>query len=233
MITRLLEQKQELVRAGRPVRLPIVDRQGDPVGALRLLDAALAADPAVVADLTEWRGRFMKFFLTHFEPTEARTRDWLLKVTLPADDRLLFLIETEPDCFVGNFGLAGITPATAELDNLIRGRRGGGPDFIYLAECAMLHALFTDEGRANATLHVFSNNAPTIRLHAGVGFEKTASDPLFVHPVGREHGFVLSGGSEPAGFSYDQMTITRDRFLSVNPWVADHEGHLPRMAATT
>jgi RimJ/RimL family protein N-acetyltransferase len=237
LITRLLQQKRDLVRACRPVRLPIVDRTGDRVGALRLLDSALAADPAVVTDLTEWRARSMKFFLTHFTPTEARTQDWLLNVVLPADDRLLFLIETEPDCFVGNFGLAGISPTTAELDNLIRGRRGGGPDFIHLAECAMLRALFADASRATVTLRVFSTNSPTIRLHAGVGFEKTASDPLFVHPDGHACGFVLAGGSEPAGFSYDQMTITRDRFLTVHPWVVEafgpHHDPTPRMADST
>lgn len=237
MITHLLQQKQDLVRAGRPVRLPIVDRTGDRVGALRLLDSALAADPAVVTDLTEWRARSMRFFLTHFTPSEARTRDWLLNVVLPADDRLLFLIETEPDCFVGNFGLATISAGSAELDNLIRGRRGGGPDFIHLAECAMLRALFADEARATVTLRVFSTNSTTIRLHAGVGFERTASDPLFIHPAGRDHGFVLTGGPEPAGFSFDQMTITRARFLTTNPWVAEafgaHHDRTPWMAHTT
>ena len=237
MITRLLQQKQELVRAGRPVRLPLVDRSGAQVGALRLLDAELAADPAVVTSLTEWRSRSMKFFLTHFTPTEARTRDWLLNVVLPADDRLLFLIETEPDCFVGNFGLAAISPDSAELDNLIRGRRGGGPDFIHLAECAMLWSLFADESRTTASLQVFSTNSTTIRLHAGVGFETTASDPLFINPAGRDHGFVLTGGAEPAGFSFDRMTITRARFLTTNPWVAEafgaHHDRTPWMAHTT
>jgi RimJ/RimL family protein N-acetyltransferase len=237
VITRLLEQKQELVRAARPVRLPIVDRSGDQVGALRLLDSALVADPAVVADLTEWRARTMRFFLTHFTPSEDRTRAWLLNVVLPADDRLLFMLETEPGCFVGNFGLADVSPGSAELDNLLRGRRGGGPDFIHLAECAMLWWLFADESRDTATLHVFSTNAPTIRLHAGVGFEQTASDPLFIHPDGCDRGFVLAGGTEPAGFSYDAMRIHRDRFLATNPWVAaafgSHTAHLPWMAQTT
>ena len=237
MITSLLRQKQDLVRAGRPVRLPIVDRSGEQIGALRLLDSALAADPAVVTDLTEWRARFMKFFLTHFEPTEARTRDWLLNVTLPADDRLLFLIETEPDCFIGNFGLTGISPTTAELDILIRGRHGGGPDLIRLAKCAMLRWLFNDEARATATLRVISTNSTGIRLYTRVGFERTASDPLFVHPAGRDHGFVLTGGAEPAGFSFDRMTITRARFLTTNPWVAEafgaHHDRTPWMAHTT
>lgn len=227
MITRLLDQKQHLVRAARPVRLPILDRAGGRVGSLRLLDAGLAADPDVIASLTAWRDRTMKFFLSHFTPTADRTRQWLVHSSLPAEDRLLFLIETAPDCFVGNFGIAGITPGSAELDNLIRGRRGGGPDFIHLAECAMLHALFADESRTTATLRVFSTNGPTIRLHTGVGFERTASAPLFMHPAGPEHGFSLGGGTEPAGFSYDQMTITRDRFLATNPWVADAFGSNP------
>ncbi len=237
MITYLLEQKQQLLQASRPVRLAIMDRSSNQVGALRLIDATLAADPAVVASLTQWRHRYMKFFLTHFAPSEARTRDWLRNVVLPAEDRLLFLIESEPDAFVGNFGLAAISPESAELDNLLRGRRGGGPDFIHLAECAMLWFLFADRSRTAATLRVFATNSTTIRLHTGVGFERTKGDPLFVHPAGREYGFVLDGGSEPAGFSYDEMTITRDRFLTANPWVveayATHDPRTPWIAPRT
>lgn len=219
MISYLLQHKNALVEDSVPCRLPVVDREGRPAGSLRLMNRTLAADPVVVADLTNWRRTYMRFFLTHFEPTEERTKHWLAHTALPAADRLLFLLETSPDFFIGNFGLAGIGPFSAELDNLIRGRRGGGPEFIYLSECALLWWLFADQSRETATLRVFSNNRLTIGLHLSVGFSTTASDPLFVHPEGEEYGYTLHGGSLPTGFAYDEMKITRDQFHSCNPWV--------------
>lgn len=220
MINFLLSRKQSLTTGEKPVRLPILDRGGQRVGALRLLDRRLATKAEVLADLTEWRRRYMRFFLTHFEPSPERTQTWLERITLPSTDRLFFLLEIEPDVFVGNFGVANIQERSAELDNLIRGRRGGGPEFIHLAECAMLWWLFEDPSRQSVCLHVFSNNALTISLHLGVGFKKVKSDPLFIHPNGAGHGYVLEGPEPPAAFSYDEMAITREAFLFANPWVA-------------
>jgi hypothetical protein len=160
----------------------------------------------------------MRYFLTHFEPSEERTHRWLLDTAIPSIDRLFFLLETEPGVFIGNIGVTAIRSSSAELDNLLRGRRGGRPDFIYLAECALLWWLFADPERDTATLRVFSNNSLTISLHLTVGFRKTGSEPLFLHPAGQEHGYTLQHGGRTADFAYDEMTITRRRFHACNPW---------------
>ena len=219
MISTLLENKPLLVGRAAPVRLPIVNRVGDVVGNLRLLNRDLATNENILADLTEWRGTYMKYFLSHFIPSEARTQSWINDVVFPSADRLFFLIETQHDSFIGNFALAKVNVSCAELDNLIRGRRGGGPDFIYFAECSMLWWLFADRYRDVVYLHVFSNNLKTILLHMSVGFSKTRSKPLYVHPKGIENGYVLHGSTVEAGFAYDEMAITREEFISRNPWV--------------
>jgi hypothetical protein len=219
MISRLLEKKPLLVDRGEPVRLPIVNRAGDVVGNLRLLNRKLATNETILADLTEWRRTYMQYFLSRFIPSESRTQSWINDVVFPSVDRLFFLIETQHDSFIGNFALANVNVSCAELDNLIRGRRGGGPDFIYFAECSMLWWLFADRYRDVVTLHVFSNNLKTVLLHKGVGFSKTRSEPLFVHPNGIENGYVLHGSTVDAGFAYDEMAITREEFLYRNPWV--------------
>lgn len=219
MISHLLAHKHSLVNSSAPFRLPILDRQGASVGALRLINCALAADTTVLADLTHWRRTYMRFFLTHFEPSEERTHRWLIDRALPSADRLFFLLETDPGLFVGNFGLANVSAASAELDNLIRGRRGGGPDFIYLSECALLWWLFADPERTRVTLRVFSNNLMTISLHLTVGFLTTASQPLFINPAGADNGYTFQEGATAAGFAYDEMTISPDRFFECNPWV--------------
>jgi len=219
MISHLIAHKHSLVNDSAACRLPILDPQGRSVGALRLINRALAEDATVLADLTTWRRNSMRFFLTHFEPSDDRTYRWLLDTAIPSSDRLFFLLETDPGFFVGNFGLTCIRPSSAELDNLIRGRRGGRPDFIYLSECALLWWLFADPERETATLQVFSNNILTISLHLTVGFSQTNSDPLFVHPAGDDHGYTLHDGVTAAGFSYDEMTISRSHFYACNPWV--------------
>jgi hypothetical protein len=219
MISHLLAHKNSLIHSSAPFRLPILDRQCMPVGALRLINCELAADATVLADLTHWRRIYMRFFFTHFEPSAERTHRWLIDNALPSTDRLFFLLETVPGLFVGNFGLSNVCATSAELDNLIRGRRGGGPDFIYFSECALLWWLFADVDRKTVTLRVFSNNIMTIALHLSVGFSTTASEPIFIHPAGADYGYTLHSGCTPADFAYDEMTISRDRFFECNPWV--------------
>lgn len=219
MISDLVANKQSVVNAPAPYRLAILNRQGDQVGSLRLVNHALADDNNVLADLTAWRRNSMRYFLTHFEPSQERTRRWLLDTAIPSIDRLFFLLETDPGFFIGNIGVTAIGSSSAELDNLLRGRRGGSPDFIYLAECALLWWLFADCERDTATLRVFSNNSFAISLHLTVGFSKTGSDPLFVHPAGQEHGYTLQKAGVAADFTYDEMTITRSSFHACNEWV--------------
>lgn len=230
MISHLLSHKHSLVNSSAPFRLPILDRQGAAVGALRLINCAIAADATVLADLTYWRRTYMRFFLTHFEPSAERTHRWLMESALPSTDRLFFLLETDPGLFVGNFGLTNVCTTSAELDNLIRGRRGGGTDFIYLSECALLWWLFADPERTRVTLRVFSNNFMTISLHRMVGFSRTASEPLFTHPAGTDNGYSLDKGATSADFTYDEMTIFPDRFFECNRWVDAAYRVLPSIA---
>ena len=219
MISEILANKQACIAASKPTRLPILGRNGDQLGALRLLNKELASDKEVLGELTEWRRTSMRFFLTHFEPSTDRTHSWLLKQVFPASDTLFFLLETDPDAFVGNFGVTHISESAAELDNLIRGKRGGGPEFIYFAECSLLWWLFADASRSTVTLNVFSDNAITLALHASVGFLRTRQQPLWFHTGGPDHGYVLADSGVPADFTYDELSITRGRFFEHNPWV--------------
>lgn len=207
--------------AGEPGRQILVrNAEGHAIGALTPVTGREAEDTAVCAALTRWRRMFRQYFLTQFEPTAERTRDWLLNVVLPDDSRLLFLIRDENHNPVGNFGICGIGPGVGELDNLIRGQKGGDAKLVYYSELALLDWMYRELQTERVCLHVFSSNAKTLLLHTSVGFEQTQRQPLARITDGAETRYVPWGAAgEPAGFDLVRMELGRDAFRSLYPWI--------------
>lgn len=218
-LIRALACKRNTDPAAR-LAIPVVKEDGTLIGRLACVDLGHMDNPATVNCLTEWRAMFMGFFLTQFEATPERTASWLHNVVLPATDRLLFLIELESGEAVGNFGICNLKADTGELDNLIRGRKGGDARLIHYAELALLSWMFGHLGLTSASLHVFSNNRPTIRLHRSVGFAEQQSHSLRLQrSPGLLQYLVDSDSGEPVGFRYVEMRLDRDRFLHQHHWI--------------
>lgn len=148
------------------------------IGKLCLLQEGDEQNLSIINLLTKWRQRFMRFFLSQFDASPQRTQEWLKTVVFPSPNRLLFLIYDHDQNPIGNCGLANIERKSCELDNLIRGEKGGHPRLIYFAERAMLSWLFDSQGMDYVNLHVFSNNFPTLRLHRSVGFKEVGRSKL-------------------------------------------------------
>jgi len=150
--------------------IPIYNRNGDYIGKLVPVDQKLAESDDMIAKLVKWRSKFMKFFMTQFRATEERTRAWLKNTVIPDHTRILFVILEDKGNIVGNFGVCNISSKAAELDNLIRGEKGGDQQLIYFAEISLMDWFFSILGIDRIYLHVFSNNSRTISLHKSVGF---------------------------------------------------------------
>ena len=75
--------------------------------------------------MTIWRNASMSSFLTQFNATEHRTKEWLDNVILPACDRLLFELLDDQNNSIGHAGVTNFNIKSAELDNFIRGEKGG------------------------------------------------------------------------------------------------------------
>lgn len=195
-------------------QLEILDENGIKIGSLKSIDSRIASDQVIIDKLTRWRKMFKKFFLTQFTPTPERTKSWLQSVVLPSDNRVLFLVCTDKDEIVGNFGVCDLSENRAELDNLIRGEKGGHPQLIYFAELAMLRWLFRDLGVKAVSLHVFSNNYKTISLHESVGFCATASHHLIKEESEDEVRYITSDtpSAQAADFTYLEMMLTPTEF---------------------
>lgn len=150
--------------------IAIKDNNDKVIGSLVLVQKRDANNTIILDALTRWRKKYMKYFLTQFNASTNRTKSWLENIVIPSSDRLLFLILNEDNNLIGNFGIADILFDRCELDNLIRGEKGGHPKLIYFSELSLLKWLFLEKNVKRVNLHVFANNLPTIKLHKSVGF---------------------------------------------------------------
>lgn len=195
--------------------IPIFDDQNNSVGYLKPITIEQLENGDVIYMLTKWRKMFMKFFLTQFSPSTERTRNWLTKVVLPSQDRILFLIYTMENKIVGNFGVCNFSSESAELDNLIRGEKGGVPQLIYYSEISLLKWLFLELNMSNVFLHVFSNNSKTIALHEKVGFEVIQESTLWKQRTDDELIYSISEKiGDAVDFSYLKMNLLKEKFIT-------------------
>jgi hypothetical protein len=198
-------------------QISISNQLGIVIGYLKPITYKLiGSDENLVPLLTKWRKMFKKFFLTQFIPSNERTQRWLEEVVLKRHDRLLFIIYTDELLPIGNFGICNVNDISFELDNLIRGEKGGDSRLIYYAEISLLHWAFLNLQSQFSTLHVFSSNSKTIALHKEVGFKVTKEYPL--RRETNEEGEILYSITEEStgdvDFSYLEMSISRDEFFS-------------------
>jgi RimJ/RimL family protein N-acetyltransferase len=131
-----------------------------------------------VAVLTEWRNRHVTSFLTEFEATPARTRDWLVQRVGPDRGRVLFMVESMDGRLIGYMGLAFIDWASGsgEADAVVRGVEGfpgvmstGLRTLLWWAQC--------DLGLVRLGVRVRSDN-PALGFYRKLGFQERQREAL-------------------------------------------------------
>lgn len=142
---------------------------------LPLNDSSLVTDE-VVELLVKWRNRFMRYFKTQFEAEPISTKRWLQDNILQ-NDRILFLILVEGKP-IGHYGLCNIDEDSAELDNAIRGERGGAADLFIGVEKYLIKFCFQNLKVKYITAKVLSNNFLANAMHQNLGFTEVIKYPL-------------------------------------------------------
>jgi RimJ/RimL family protein N-acetyltransferase len=170
---------------------------------------ALAASPEIIEHLFRWRQVHMESFVTVFTPWIEKTRHYLSSFSLPDPARALFMLCDRNHRFVGHIGLCGITPLTAEIDNVIRGEPPPAPKFMASALLTVLRWTFKELDIPSANLHVLSNNRRAIELYRIVGFIETsrAATVREATPDGYRLIPATSGVAGAAGPDLISMTI--------------------------
>jgi hypothetical protein len=193
--------------------LKVFGSEGQYLGKLRLIDKARVKDVSLASNLTRWRNASMRFFLSQFVATEARTQLWLETIVLPAKDRLLFELLDDSDRAIGHAGVCNLTESTAELDNFIRGESGGSPNLFVAAEITLIAWLFDQLNIEMVTLQIFSNNWIPINNHLSIGFSITSKHVLsrIEHEGGIQY-LLDSDEGERVKFSCIKMCLSKRDF---------------------
>jgi hypothetical protein len=217
-IASIVRNLKGLIPGSKGFWLPIKNELGVQVGALIPIDFDMASQPAVVSSLTKWRKMFMKYFLTQFDATDERTQAWLTNVVLPDNSKILFLIQDETGKSIGNYAVRDISPDGAELDNLIRGEKGGDPKLVFYAELTLLKWLYDELKIPRVTLRVLSGNLKTLALHQSVGFKEVGRTSI--RKIKTADGFQYeTNPSSQTGNGDSQLLmfeLNRDDFHRIN-----------------
>lgn len=202
-------------------RIPIRNDKNEIIGWFKPVTMEIAQDEKVLALLAKWRQRYMGSFLTQFTATPQRTKAWLQDSVLQDDTRIFFLILTEDNIAVGNYGICNITEDSAELDNLIRGETIGNRRLIYFAELCLTCWLYDTLGIEDVYLHVLTNNYLTIALHKETGFLEEDVFRLTKTESGGELRYVVGEACEPIGreLGYMRMKMDKAWFIANYPWL--------------
>ena len=170
------DRLRRIVRGEESLRIDI--SAATRLGYFLPLTELVASDDVVVQKMTRWRNENRQAFLTQFEATDERTRRWLQSTVVTANDRLLLLLYTAEDVLIGQYGFTGLSDDTVELDNLIRGERGGDPSLIHHAEHALVDWLFAEFPVQRVVARVLAGNPFALQLHYDCGFMAEARLPL-------------------------------------------------------
>jgi RimJ/RimL family protein N-acetyltransferase len=159
------------------VTFDVTDTKGTVIASLLPVCDIKMFDDALLDSISNWRNRAKMYFRTQFTAGRQRTREWLLSTVIPGPDRVLFLVSVKGKV-VGHFGLCNISPNSAELDNALRGERGGGADLFKHVERALLSIAFEWLGVDRVTAKIFSDNVLALKLHYENGMIEISRSPL-------------------------------------------------------
>jgi hypothetical protein len=208
------EKIHNIIHERQKVTIDLLDRGGNWIGYLAPITQSTVADSQIIEKLVVWRNQARKYFMTQFSATYARTKAWLENTVLRENNRLLFLIHS-PTLLIGHLGFKGLTTRSAELDNLIRGEKGGHPQIIYHAEWALVNWLYGNFSIDEICAHVLADNFITLRLHQSIGFRPTQRIPVLRKIHGEEIHLEMCapGGWSMDGIYSQRLELTRLEFV--------------------
>lgn len=129
--------------------------------------------------LTLWRNRHVDAFLTEFDATESRTRDWLTTQVGPDETRILFMLDDAHDGHtLGYMGLAYIDWAQryGEADAIVRGAATAS-GLMTRAMCIMLDWARHQLRIERIGVRVRSDNS-ALNFYRKFGFREVRRVPL-------------------------------------------------------
>lgn len=209
-------KKKSFAEAQR-LGIPLFDSSGARAGTLVPIGEWIVRDTEKIKLLTLWRKQNNSSFLTQFEPTFKGTRDYLIGQALEKRTQVLFGLFGASEEFLGHLGLREVSGSSAELDNFVRGTKGGHPSLVQIAEVALLHWAFEELKILTCTARVMSYNWPALALHRRIGFIERSEVWLRREDVGgKTVHFETEKELSNVSYWLKEIVINRSEFFSLH-----------------
>lgn len=189
------EYLSRIVEGVELLEIPIHDYHGTKLGILRPVTKNILQFDEVIEKMTLWRNQNKVHFLTQFHATPERTKQWLANVVLTDSTRMLFLIYSG-ETLMGHYGFKCLRDDDVEVDNLLRGERGGHPLLMRFAVSALVVWLFNVMRVNEVYGYIFANNAMALKLHKDLGFSFVDKIPLLKQVDGDEIKWIAGKAGE-------------------------------------
>ena len=209
--------------------ISIFNSEGKKIGKLIPVGSWILAESKIINLLVHWRKRAMRMHMSQFKSTYERTFNYLKNFSIREEGRIFFLLYDDSDNLIGHIGVADIDgsysnqPAgiNAELDNTMRGIRGGDPHLIYYAAISMLDWCFKNLGIEKSDLNCLSYNRIAISLYEDIGYKKIENYFLKKYVVNEEILHNLVNESE-SNIKYQciKMDLTKKNFYKKSSWLS-------------
>lgn len=157
----------------------------------------------LIGELVSWRSRYSRSFFAEVPATSSSMRSYLRKYAIGDTSRILFLI-LQDGTLSGHIGLANISRASAELDNVVRGRQTYPGMMHEVVEFLKTWAR-EELGLSVIYLRVKADNKAAIALYCRSGFQRVdGKAPNIPGNIDRfsleaSGGFLMSVGVNPPG----------------------------------
>lgn len=181
---------EDVINEKVPFRINIVNDNYEKIGYLKPITKSILLNDFIIKKLTKWRNNAMQFFMTQFNATFERTKNWLNKTVLSDNTRLLFIIYDSTGKAIGNLGFTKLNEYSAELDNLLRGEHGGGSKLIYYTEVAIIKWMFSCLKIKEITGNIFLDNEILLSIHKKIGFSIREEFPLYRKIINNETRWI-------------------------------------------
>ena len=149
--------------------LTIHDSNGAHIGtAIQLSDLSITDE--LCTQLAGWRNRSRKFFFDSSEVTTDSTRAWLRAKLVYPPLQAFWVAFTSYGARTAHIGVKYGDDDIAEIDALLRGESGGGPDFMVGLEKAVVQWTTRTFHPAFVIARTYSWNTLAGRIHRACGF---------------------------------------------------------------
>ena len=167
-----------------------------------------------------WREHSADMFLTKFNNSPEKVKDWFQNKVIPDKSRGVFLIKDICGIAIGVCGFCNFKKNEVELDTMIRGESSGSPDLMWVAQRALIWWILNNSQVVRISGRVLSRNIIVRHFHKQFGFLEYGRKPLKLRVNDEGSEYVLSNDYENMDEELIEITLSRDDYRSnVRPYL--------------